>query len=171
MGTSLTPDFWLSFLSATEPHKAPLGPQEASETAEHRGTPSQGDNLPLPAAFPSLFAQGTICVPGKDGRSPKRRGSGGWQRFPPVPRASPCAEEPMEVLAGPGKGSSPALTLQEWISAERFAVVVVLIEKLFRNSLNFAPCTEELCFGPGSLRGSRRVCVKKGLLLRGSNEE
>lgn len=33
----------------------------------------KGDSPPLPAVFPFIFAQGTICVPGKDGRSPKRR--------------------------------------------------------------------------------------------------
>lgn len=113
MGTNLPPDFWLSLLSAAKSHNAPLEPQEASERAEHRGTPiSRGASLPFP-----VFAQGTIRVPGKDGRSPKRRE--GVLEIPPVPHA----EEPMEILAqtpGPSAWEGIFLTLQEWVESWGF---------------------------------------------------
>lgn len=85
MGSSLTPDFWLCFLSAAKSHNAPQGPQEASETAEHRGILSQGEQSPSPCRLSLLHrgqsvSQGTICVPGKDGSSLKRRE--GVAKFP-----------------------------------------------------------------------------------------
>lgn len=105
MGTNLPPDFWLSLLSAAKSHNAPLEPQEASERAEHRGTPiSRGASLPFP-----VFAQGTIRVPGKDGRSPKRRE--GVLEIPqfhvhPHVLRNPWRSWHKHPAPAPGKGSS-----------------------------------------------------------------